>query len=124
MISHNTLLKIALEEARKSDHKHRIGCVIFDKNTIMSRGFNVSLMNRKKLHPRFRRWPNSIHAEVNAIINARTDLNGADIFIIRINRYEELLLARPCDHCMSYLQYVGIKKVIFSVKNGFEEESL
>jgi tRNA(Arg) A34 adenosine deaminase TadA len=124
MISHNTLLRIALEEARKSDHQHRVGCCIFNKNTILSRGFNVALMSRKKLAPRFRRWPNSVHAEVAAIISARADLHGADIFIIRINKSEELLLARPCNHCMSYLQYVGIKRIIYSTKGGFEEESL
>jgi deoxycytidylate deaminase len=124
VISQNTLLKIALEEARKSEHQHRIGCCIFNKNTILSKGYNIALMNRKKLLPKFRRWPNSIHAEVNAILSAKTDLNGADIFIIRINKSEELLLARPCIHCMSYLEYVGIKKIIYSIKNGFEEESI
>lgn len=124
MISSNTLLKMAITEAEKSDHQHRIGCVIFDKNTILSKGFNVSLKSAKKLHPRFRRWPNSIHAEVNAILNAKTDLKGSDIFIVRINRKNELLLAKPCTYCLSYLHYVGIRRIIYSIKGGFEEECL
>ena len=124
MINRTTLLKMAVDEALKSDHQHRIGCIIYSKNTILSRGYNVSLESRKKLHPRFRKWPNSIHAEVNAILSARKNLKGADVFIVRINKHNELLLARPCKYCMSYLHYVGVKKITYSIQGGFKEECL
>jgi len=124
MISKNTLLKIALTEAKKSEYKHRIGCVIFNKNKILSKGYNISLRSAKRLHPKFTRWPNSIHAEVNAILSARTDLNNSTLFIIRINNVDELRLARPCKFCMSYLYYVGIRKIIYSSNTGFKEECL
>jgi tRNA(Arg) A34 adenosine deaminase TadA len=124
MISHNTLLRIALEEARKSDHQHRLGCIIFNKNKILVSGHNSTLKSAKKLHPKFTKWANSIHAEVATILSARTDLNGSSLFIIRINNNEKLLLAKPCQYCRMYLQYVGVKRIIYSVKSGFMEEKL
>jgi len=118
MVSQNTLLKKALLETKKSGHiRFRFGVVIFNKNKILSVGTN-SIRSAKNLHPRFSRWPGSVHAEVAAILNAKTDLTNASIFVLRINLAGDLMLARPCVHCMKYIKAVGIKKIIYSISEN------
>lgn len=119
MISISSLSKIALVEARKSDNRFRLGAVIYTKNTILSRDHNYSLKSTRNLHPKFRSWPGSVHAEMAAILSARTDLSGSTLFIVRINRKEEFLLSKPCSHCIKYIIHTGIKKVIYSTGMGF-----
>jgi deoxycytidylate deaminase len=118
MISLSTLLKLAEETASKSEHNQRHGAVIFDKNIIISTGYNVASGSASKLHPRFCRWQYSIHAETACILNAKTDLKGCSMLIIRLNKANELMNSRPCNWCYSYLNYVGIKKIIYSNKEG------
>ena len=111
-------IDIAIDEALKSDHRHKIGCVIFSKKSLLSKGHNTSQKTKKKLHPKYLKWENSIHAEVDAIINARTGLKDACMLVIRINRDKVFRLAKPCKNCMMYINHVGIKKVYYSI-NGY-----
>jgi len=117
MISQNTLMKRAIRETKKSSQElFRFGVVIFNKNKILSTGTN-SIRAARKLHPRFFRWPGSVHAEVAAILNAKTNLSGSSIFIIRVNKAGDLMYSRPCEHCLRYIKEVGIKKIIYSISN-------
>ena len=120
MLSQSTLIKICIEQARLSDNRHRLGAVIYNKNVILSTDHNYSLRSARNLHPRYYRWVGSIHAEVAVILSAHCDLKGSSMFLLRINRKEEILLSKPCAQCMSYLQFVGISKVIYSTNSGFE----
>jgi deoxycytidylate deaminase len=111
------LVEVAIKLARNGDHKQRVGCIIFDKKKILSTGHNHCQRSVKKLHSKFQRWKGSIHAEVDAIIHAMTDLKGTSLLVVRINKKEQLRLAKPCQHCMKYIRYVGIKKVYFSTSS-------
>lgn len=110
-------LKEAIKEAEKSKLHFKIGVIIFKGNVILSRGYNKISHNRK-LHPKFMKWLGSIHAEQDAILNANTSLKGASILVIRINNIYNLKNSKPCRYCMKYLQYVGIKKIYYSDKDG------
>lgn len=111
-------IKKAIIEARKSTYHHRIGCVIFNKGQFISSGYNVAERSIKSHHPSFRHWETSIHAEVAAIIKARKTLTNASILVIRINSNEDLMMAKPCKHCQTYINFVGIKKVFYSTNKG------
>lgn len=113
----STLINIAIEEAKKSDHKQKVGAVIFDKKRIISKGHNTKQKSIKKFHPKFQRFPFSVHAEVDSIINAKKDLKGLSILVIRINKNNQFRLSKPCNDCMKYLNYVGIKKIYYSISN-------
>jgi len=113
----SSLIDHAIKVARNGDHKQRVGCIIFDKKKILSHGHNTCQKSIRRLHPQFQRWEGSVHAEVDAIIKARCDLKGTSILVIRINRKEELRLAKPCQHCKKYIEYVGIKKVYYSTSS-------
>lgn len=120
MISQTTLIRKAIEQARLSDNRFRLGAVIYDKNNILSADHNYSLRSARNLHPRFRHWPGSIHAETAAILSARCDLVNSTLFVVRINKKEELMLAKPCSNCMAYIIHTGIRRVIYSIGDGFE----
>lgn len=109
-----SFLALAVQEALKSDHYHRMGAIIFNKKSILSRGYNKSFRFAHNLHPKYTRYPNSIHAEVDAILKARKSLKGAEILVVRLGKRGELRLALPCVYCMSYLQDIGIKRVYYS----------
>lgn len=107
--------KFAMEEASKSDFRQQVGAIIFSKNSIISYGHNVAQRSVKHMLSKFQRWPNSIHAEVAAVLNAKTDLRGMSILVVRTNNKNQLMMSKPCLHCMSYLKYVGIKKAYYSI---------
>ncbi len=113
-ISHK-FVKLAIDEANKSNYKQKIGCIIFDKKIILSKGYNTAQKSAKKLHPKFQKFPFSVHAEVDAIIKARRDLKGSNLLVVRINRFNQFRLSKPCRNCMKYIQYVGIKNVFYSI---------
>jgi len=109
-----TAVKLAVKEANKSEYYQKVGAVIVKKKIVLSKGHNCPHKSRRKLHPRFQQWPDSIHAEVDAILKARTNLKNASIYVIRVGSNNKLLLAKPCKYCMAYLKYVGIRKVFYS----------
>lgn len=111
----STLINIAIEEAKKSDHKQKVGAVIFDKKRIISKGHNTCQKSVKKLHPKFQRFKYSVHAEVDSIIKAKKDLKGTSILVVRLNKNNQFRLSKPCFNCMNYIEYVGIKKVFYSI---------
>ncbi len=108
-------LKYAVEEAQKSEHRQKIGAIISDKSKIISRGYNHQQRSVKHLKKKFQRWIGTVHAEVDAIIKAKTDLKNLSMLVIRVNNKNQLRLAKPCRWCMMYLEYVGIKKVYYSI---------
>lgn len=111
------LIKLAIEEAKKADHKQKVGCVIFEKKRIISISHNQSQRSSRKLHPKYQRYPHSIHAETAAILKSKTNLKGSSMLVIRVNKKNEFRMAKPCDACMRYINYVGIKKLYFSISS-------
>ena len=113
----NSIINLAIEESTKGDHKQKIGAVIFNKKQILSFGHNSSQRAVRHLHPKFQRYPFSVHAEVDAIIKAKRDLKGATLLVIRVNPKNQFRLAKPCKKCMEYIEYIGIKKVFYSISS-------
>jgi deoxycytidylate deaminase len=116
------LIEIAKEQANLSTHRHKMGAVVFSKTQVVSKGFNIPQKSVKHLLPVFQRWEFSIHAEVGAILNARRDLKGKSMLVIRKDKEDRLHFAKPCTHCIEYLKFVGIKKVIYSVDDAVFRE--
>lgn len=108
------IINLAIDEAKKSTYRFRIGCVIFDKKTVISKAFNSVHKARKKLHPMYQKWPGSVHAELDCIIKARRNLKGTSMLVVRLNRKDNLRLAMPCSHCFKYIDHVGISRVYYS----------
>ena len=113
MVTRN-LINRAVQQAQCSNYYQRVGAVIFNKKRIISKGYN-QIRAARHLHNRFQQWPGSIHAEVASILNAKTNLKGCDIIVVRINKQNQFRLAKPCNYCLMYLEYVGIRKIYYSI---------
>lgn len=121
IISHRQLrlLQIAKKTAIDSfATQFKFGVVLANKSNILSSGTN----NPGKTHPKSLTTGQLHHAEFSAIINARTNLSGADMYIWRSGKGQKPLLARPCNCCMNLIRKTGIKRIFYSTENGINKE--
>ena len=118
------IINKAKTEAKKSTHRFKVGAVIFNKKKIISSGHNFGRRSVRSLLPSFQKRKNSVHAEVDSIIKAKTDLKGMSMLVVRVNSTGNLALAKPCDHCMTYIKHVELKDVYYSTYDKIERIKL
>jgi deoxycytidylate deaminase len=115
-------IHLASEIAEESDYRQRHGAVLFHRRHIISVGYN-----RKKTHPKalpFYRYP-FLHAEADSIIKAdSSDIEGAAIACVRINKSGYLMNSRPCPECINMMQHYNISYIVYSSKDGIKKELL
>ena len=112
------ILKKALQEVEKSNHhQFKVAAIIFKGSRILSCGVN-GIRSCSKLNKKFQEWENSLHAEQACIINARRDLKGTSMLVIRVNKQGEFRMAKPCGMCAGFLSSVGIKEVYYTTSTG------
>lgn len=111
--------ELAKRSSIHSNHPiHQMGAVLVKKNKVVSFGFNSSKTHCKSNTP-FK----SIHAEFSAILVAGLkDLSQHEIYIHRNRKDGSLGEAKPCIHCEHMLKSMGIKKVHYTVNNGYKTE--
>lgn len=110
-------LTMAQKEASRSLHRYQVGCVIVSGGRVISKGYN-SVAHKSK-GKRFAKWDCSICAERHAAskVKDKSALKGATIYVSRWNSFGPAM-ACPCSHCMELIEYLGIKKIVFS-RNEF-----
>lgn len=124
------MFRAAKAVSEMSDHRAKIGCVVVNKHRIVSSGFNshskchkVQAMLDKE---RFGcDCPGKMHAETATLlplIRDGVDLSRASIFVYRQHKDGTIACARPCARCERLIKQCGIKKIYFTVDNGFAEE--
>ena len=61
----------------------------------------------------------TIHAEIGAILGLDRSLTeGSTIYVVRVGKCGDLKNSKPCPMCEAAMQYVGIKKVVYSSEDG------
>lgn len=99
-------------------HSYKHGCVIVDKDKIVSVGTNLLKTHPKSNHP----W-NMVHAELAAILDHKfIDLKGCHAYVYRENLNGVIGNSKPCKYCEAVLKEAGIKKVFYTIENGYNEE--
>ena len=107
---------VSYKKTKYSVLKHTHIAIIYKRGKILSIGIN-------KLGTRSRGcgWNTlSIHAEIMAIKNIgdTKKLQGASMFVVRINSLDELLFSKPCNSCSCILEKCmreyGLNKVYYS----------
>ncbi|MDY0198386.1 MAG: deaminase [Tenuifilaceae bacterium] len=94
-----------------STYKQRIGAVIYKGSRVISFGFNKI----NKSHPKYASKYSTIHAEINALLKAQTDLVGCSLYTYREhNKYQTPLLSKPCSNCFSAILEAGISKIYYT----------
>lgn len=103
-------VRLAVKEAAKARHRHRLGAVLLKGGKPIAVAHNFSY----------------IHAEHAAIGRAwRNSIEGCTIVVVRVRRNGKLGMARPCPNCMERLIDAGIRKIIYSDFDGnMREEKL
>jgi len=107
-------INIADQVAKKSkDPSTKTGCVIVDaKNRPVSFGYNgfTSGCNEEKMsNERPIKYHLVIHAEMNAILFAKRDLENCVLYS----------LYAPCENCLKHIIQSGVRKIIY--KNSVVE---
>ena len=112
------IIKQAVREAKKASFQFRLGAVIFKNNKIISSGHNNGNKFRRNLKPEYTRWPNSLHAEVACILNAKEPLYNLNMLVVRLGMRGEFRISKPCECCMNYINNIKLKRVIYSIDNN------
>lgn len=102
---------------RSKDENTKVGAVIInDKNRIIATGYNgMPLGNddfpwdREAPETKDTKYPYVIHAELNAILNATTSVEGATLYVTLY----------PCSNCAKMLAQAGIKLIKY-IDNKYE----
>ena len=112
MFTHECI-QIAKNEASKSDHMYfRHGAVSVYRNKILTKGYNRPLF-KDLIYT-------SLHAEMSVIQQLKRmrcshkKKKKIDIFVIRINKNEELRLSKPCNQCQNIMKQFGVKRCFYS----------
>lgn len=112
MKPNNNIVKVAIEQAKKSAHRFRVGAVIYLPNRhqgILGSGFN----NADKTHPKSPHPFRSIHAEFSAFLHAyrlSDDLSDCSVYVHRLLANGEPGLAKPCMWCWELLVKIGVEE--------------
>lgn len=118
-ISHNkySYMSIAMDEAARSPHKYKHGCIIVKNGKILSKGHNH--FKKGKFSTKL-----STHAEIDAInkLRDKTLLRGADLYVVRLGSDSngELIVHNscPCSTCFPKLvkcmKKYGLHNVFYS----------
>jgi len=117
MVIKNSILNRAIDEAEKSKHNYRIGAVVFKGAKIFGVGHNAFRSNG--IHPKYQVWKGSLHAEQAAVLGLDwAKLKGTSMLVVRVTKTGKLAMAKPCQVCMSLINYLGIKNLYYSDRNG------
>lgn len=97
---------------------HRVGAAIFKGTKLVSYGWNS-----RKSHPRSHTIQKGHHAEFAALMaNWKYDLIGATIYVTRLTRGGNIGIAAPCKECRKLIEACGLKRVVFTNREGEVEE--
>lgn len=101
--------------AQCSDLPIKVGAVLIDHGKVLRLGHNTWGRGTPGTWTR--------HAEFRATMNI--DARGKDLYVYRQNQLTGApAMAKPCTHCYEYLQALGVRKVFYTVPNGYEMEKM
>ena len=110
------------QQTEFKEYKH--GAVLVRGGTVLNTSCNKN--KYKAWANRFRkkqRGQATLHAEIGAILGLdRSITEGATIYVVRVGRDKHLRNSKPCPMCEAAMQFVGIKRVIYSNSVGDLEE--
>lgn len=111
---------LAKKVSKLSDHKNfHIGSVIVRGSKVISVG-----TNKIKTHPRSPHPFGSLHSEMAAILLAKQDLKGCELYVFREIRNGTFALSRPCQYCWELISEAGIKEIHYTTNGGHKTEKV
>jgi len=102
------------------DPSTQVGCAVLDpKGRVMGLGYNGfprGIQDDERLGDRAKKYPMIVHAEANAILNARGGVEGGTLFCTAV----------PCSTCAGLIIQAGIVEVVsnFMIIGRWDESQL
>lgn len=116
----NKIINISKDLRYTSTLRAKHFSFIVKRNTIVSVGIN----SYDKTHPMAKklgyRFAN-IHSELSAVLNfdgIPSDLMGCDLINVRMNRFGQIGMSKPCSKCQKLIRDFGFSKVYYTDWNG------
>jgi deoxycytidylate deaminase len=111
-------LSVARYFAKKSSARNTHGAVVVKSGRVVGTGYNRNRNHPRIVSPEHIKTDCSFHAEEIAIREAGDNSRGAIIYVARVNRQGSDRDSKPCPRCVSLIQEVGIKRVIYTSEEG------
>lgn len=108
------MLQALMASLKSKDPSTKVGCVIVDQsNTQVSMGYNgfprgidesqLSWNKDQSKGIENTKYPYIVHAEASAVVNARKDISGCDVYVT----------LSPCNDCAKLLAASRVRKVYY-----------
>ena len=99
---------IAIQQSYKSAYKQRMGAVVVYRGKIVGQGHN-------KVHGTGVMRLDGLHAEIEALNHTTAQYrDGSTIYVCRVNKRGDLMLAKPCTACEKKMRKIGVKYCWYS----------
>lgn len=112
--SEQAFLSVARYFAAKSAANKRHGAVVVKSGSVTGRGYNKDTNNPMIVSPEHIKTHCSRHAEIEAIRDAGWKVDGAILYVARVNRQGQDRNSKPCKYCELVINETKIKKVIYT----------
>lgn len=117
----DNILQLAIETAKSSPSRRRIGAVLLKKSKVIATAVNLE----QKSHPLQAKLAKQVglcekiylHAEISALIKAKEEADT--IVVARVNSQNKLRMAKPCPICSLALGQENITNIWYSTNEGF-----
>ena len=105
-------LSVARYLATKSGSRHRHGAIVVRGGSVIGTGYNKDRNHPDIVSPEHIKTHCSVHAEIDAMRDAKWNVKGAVLYVARVNAHGKDRNSKPCDRCMVVIEATQIKKVI------------
>jgi deoxycytidylate deaminase len=112
--SEQAFLSVARYLAAKSEANKKHGALVVKSGRVMGAGYNKDTNNPMSVSPEHIKTHCSRHAEVEAIRDAKRNVDGAVLYVARVNRQGQDRNSKPCKYCEAVIRETNIKKVIYT----------
>ena len=114
----NEFRQTAMQQSHKSAYKQRLGAVVVYRGKIVGRGCN-------KVHGTGVIRLDGLHAEIEALNNTTAQYrSGSTVYVCRVNRQGDLMLAKPCAACEKKMGKIGVKYCWYSTYGSWLRMSI
>lgn len=112
--SEQAFLSVARYFAAKSEANKKHGAVVVRAGSVIGKGYNKDRNNPMFVSPEHIKTHCSRHAEIEAIRDANWRVDGAILYVARVNRQGRDRNSKPCKYCELVIKETNIKKVIYT----------
>lgn len=100
--------------AEKSKSRQKHGAVVVKSGRVFGTGYNKNKNSPLRVSPEHIKTHCSRHAEIEAIRDAGFDVEGAVLYVARVNKQGQARNSKPCKYCQVVISATKIKKVIYT----------